>query len=620
MCGIAGIINFDRDKIDTELLKSMTGVIRHRGPDGEGFYTNSRGNVGFGYRELSITGSKTLSQLVSNEDETIWIVFDGAIYNSSNLRKELELKGHRFKTNNNAEVIIHCYEKYGEERCLEQLRGPFAFAIWDERKQKLFLARDRVGQKPLSYFYDGKRFIFASEIKAILEDRTISRQLNYQALDEYFSYGYIGAPRSIFKNIHKLKPAHYMIVDESGVTERPYWEILFTGEFEGLPDNELIEGFLERFEEAVKIRMTDEVPTGALLSGGFDSSSIVAMMARNFPEPIKTFTIGFKEETFNEARYAQIVAEHFGTEHHTFTVTPDLVGILEELVWQYDEPFGDSSAVPTYYATKLAREHVPVVLSGDGGDELLGGYNRYLRALGKLKYDQGFYWNMKPLAKMVTRYYPRYAPGGNLLRDLSLDKYERFSRLQAAFRQDVKGFLYSNDFKQKLSGFDPLYIKLHPISKDMDFLSNLQFNDFKHYLPDDGIVKVERMAALNGLDVRAPFMDRKLIEFVAKIPSQNKIQNGITKFLFKKAMQDILPQNIIQRSKTGFAIPIKSWLRGELWSFVQEMLGDRFKNRGYFSKKGVSWLLRIHKSGLKNLDRKLWLLLCFEMWCQRYLD
>ncbi|MBA7489516.1 Asparagine synthetase [glutamine-hydrolyzing] 1 [subsurface metagenome] len=619
MSGIAGIINFDKDKIDTGLLKRMMDVMRHRGPDGEGFYTNSRGNVGFSYRKLSVTGSKTSCQPVSNEDETIWIICDGTIYNSSDLRKELESKGHRFKTNNNAEVIIHCYEEYDEERCLEQLQGPFAFAIWNERKQKLFLARDRVGQKPLSYFYDGKRFICVSEIKAILEDRTISRELNYQALDEYFSYGYIGAPRSIFKEIHKLKPAHYMVVDERGVTERPYWEILFTGEFEGRPDNELIQGFLERFEEAVKIRMIDEVPTGALLSGGFDSSSIVAMMARNSSELIKTFTIGFKEEAFNEAPYAQIVAEHFGTEHHTLTVTPDLVGILEKLVWQYDEPFGDSSAVPTYYVTKLASEHVPVVLSGDGGDELLGGYNKYLRALGELKYDQGFYWNMKPLAKMLTRYYPRYAPGGNLLRDLSLDKYERFIRLQT-IRQDIKELLYSNDFKQKLRGFDLFHIKLHLISKDMDFLSNLQYNDFKYYLPNDGIVKVERMAALNGLDVRAPFMDRKLIEFVAKIPSQKKVQTGITKFLFKRAMQDILPWDIIQRSKAGFATPIKNWLTGELWSFVQEMLGDKFKNRGYFSKKGVSWLLRIHKSGLKNLDSKLWFLLCFEMWCQRYLD
>ena len=615
MCGICGIFNYgNKREVQEIIVRNMCRVMKHRGPDDEGVYVNEF--IGLGMRRLSIIDLVSGYQPIHNEDKTIWIVFNGEIYNYLNLRKNLLEKGHVFYTHSDTEVIIHLYEEYGE-KCVEQLRGMFAFAIWNENERKLILARDRLGQKPLHYYYDGEKFLFASEIKSILAYDTIKREMDFEAFDEYFTFGFISAPRSIYKNIRKVVPGNLLIFQNGRINQYPYWRLSFENNISHLEEEEIVAQLLAILEESVKIRMIADVPIGALLSGGIDSSTIVAMMTRNSSKPIKTFSIGFSEEDFDETHYARIVAQRFGTDHYECIVKPDFMSIIDEIVWQFDEPFGDDSALPTYYVSKITREKVTVALSGDGGDEVFGGYPMYLRAIADLEYDK-YPSPIKKIAKLMAYAYPRFLPKGRQLHKLASCDTDRFIERCFVFDPNSKNALYSKQVKAELQKTDASEFKRH-FFKDVhnqDFVTQRQYNDLMHYLPDDILAKVDRMSMLNSLETRSPFLDHKLIEFTASIPSNLKIHNGNTKYILKKSLEGILPKEILTRGKKGFGVPIKYWFSNELYPYCHEILSSQiFRKRGFFNQAAIEFLLKRQKNSGRG-SRKLWLLICFELWCR----
>ncbi len=498
MCGIAGIIDINSAP-EQGLIERMNRIMHHRGPDGEGYYLD--GPVALGHRRLSIIDLTGGGQPISNEDGTVWITFNGEIYNFQELRDELIVKGHCFTTRSDTETIVHAWEEFGES-CVEKFRGMFAFAVWDLRKQQLFAARDRLGKKPFYYWTDGKRLLFASEIKAILQDERVIRELDPAALADYLTYHYIPFPGTIFKGIRKLPPGHSMTVDASGrdemarldVSIRKYWDIAYVPE-DSLSEGEWIEALREKLREAVRIRLISEVPLGAFLSGGIDSSTVVALMSQVQSAPVKTFSIGFKEEDFSELVYARQVAERFGCEHHEFVVEPDAIEVLPKLAWEFDEPFADSSAIPTYYVSKLAREHVTVILSGDGGDETFAGYRRYGWAQEMCRYD----WLPSPLKKMLFgipgRFLPEGVKGKGTLLHLSKDPFERYAGLNTFAESPYLERLLSADQQaaigRELPDFSAMK-RFYDVQASSDYLTRIQYVDTKVYLAEDILTKVDR--------------------------------------------------------------------------------------------------------------------------------
>lgn len=623
MCGIAGFIDHSALSREerTDILNRMCQVIYHRGPDDQGMSID--GPVALGMRRLSIIDLTGGHQPMSGEDGTVTIVFNGEIYNFQELQPLLESRGHRFKTNSDTESIVHSYEEFSTA-CVNHLRGMFTFALWDEKAKTLMLARDRVGKKPLYYTETANgAFVFGSEIKSILEHPDVEREIDLEALDAYLTLGYVPDPLSIFRNIKRLPPGHTLTYAKGRITLQQYWDFNFEPN-ESLDEKSYVEELRALLEDAVRSRLISDVPLGAFLSGGIDSSTVVALMAKSMDQPVKTFSIGFREDSYNELRYARLTAEKYGTDHHEFFVTPDICDVADELVWHFDEPFADSSSIPTYVVSKLAREHVTVALSGDGGDELFGGYERYLVERSRRMFGQLPKVLRENVMSPLSHRLPHGARGRNLLHNLSLDPVERYLDSVSVYTSMNRELLYSEDLKQKLAVSLSLserfqqYAQRVSTGEDLDVLLYI---DSKTYLPGDILTKVDRMSMATSLETRAPLLDQKLIDFVTRIPAALKIVGRETKHIFKQAIRDLIPDEVMTRPKQGFGIPMSTWINQELRAKIRETLSDSLtRQRGYFEHSYVELLLKEHERGRRDHSKALWALLMLELWHRRFLD
>ena len=628
MCGIAGFVDLwaaseirVRDE-RAQTLDNMCRVIRHRGPDDQGVIVMD--GVALGMRRLSIIDLSGGRQPISNEDRAVTIVFNGEIYNYRDLQAELQIRGHRLETNSDTETIVHSYEEYGAA-CVESLRGMFSFAIWDDREKKLFIARDRVGKKPLYYSVTRQgTLVFGSELKSLLEHPEVTREINPDAIDAYFSLGYVPDPLAIFKNIEKLPPGHHLTFQNGRLSIERYWDFKYETNGNGHREDDYFDELRALLDEAVKIRLVSDVPLGAFLSGGIDSSTVVALMARHMDQPVKTFSIGFNEDSYNELKYARLTARKFGTEHHEFLVTPEICDVVDELAWHFDEPFADSSAIPTYMVSKLAREHVTVVLTGDGGDELFAGYTRYLTQQKRRGFNFVPSAIRKGLMDPVSRLLPHGALGRNYLYNVSLDSIDRYLDSVSIFTGPNKNLLYTSDFKGSLhddSQMSSFFNELSDNVKTSASLDSLLYIDSKTYLPGDILTKVDRASMAVSLEARVPLLDHKLIEFVTRIPAGMKMAGLETKHVFKQAVSDLIPAEILNRPKQGFGVPIEQWINRQLRSRIRDTLSDpRTQQRGYVSRSHVEVLLGEHESGRRDHSMALWSLLMLELWHRNFVD
>ena len=616
MCGIAGIIRWDQKPVAEGDLRAMCRAMVHRGPDEEGIYI--AGGVGLGMRRLSIIDLANGQQPVSNEDGTVWVVFNGEIYNYRELRRQLESRGHVFRTSSDTETIVHLYEDFGA-RAVDHLRGMFALAIWDERNRQILLARDRLGIKPLYYAEREGELVFASELKPILELQHIDRSLNWEAVNHLFTFLVTTSSQSIVDGVKKLEPARVAVASRGNAlrVER-YWDVTFEPD-EQASEGELIERLRALLVEAVQLHQVSDVPVGAFLSGGIDSSAVVATMSRLNAEPIKTFSVGFHDADYSELGHARRVAALCNTDHHEIVLDPDVIPIVEDLAWFLDEPFGDTSAIPTYMVSKLAAEHVKVVLTGDGGDELFGGYDKYVVEDRERAYDR-VPAKFRRVAGAVGRAMPEGMRGRRFLRHLALDGYRRYLDAQTLIHADEMRRLFHADALAGMAHYDPLAASMSDLNGYSDWMSAVQYRDLQSYLPLDILTKVDRMTMAHSIEARPPLLDHRLVEFAATIPTRFRLQNGTTKYLFKKAMQGLLPAEIIDRTKQGFAVPLARWFRGELAGFCRDvLLSSTCRNRGYLNTSYIERLLQMHLRG-RDLDLQLWTLLSFELWCRRFLD
>jgi asparagine synthase (glutamine-hydrolysing) len=622
MCGITGIFHYASDEpIQHAVLQRMTDVIAHRGPDDDGFHV--AGRAGLGHRRLSIIDVAGGHQPIFNEDGAVAVVFNGEIYNYRELAKLVEARGHRFKTRSDTETIVHLYEEFGEG-CVAMLGGMFAFAVWDARNQTLLLARDRLGKKPLYYADVGGRLVFGSEIKSLLEHPHVPRDLDPEAVADFFSFEYVPAPKSIFKAVRKLRPAHYLVVTRDGVSEREYWDIDFSRP-EERSEGEWCERLIEKLRAAVSCRLMSEVPLGAFLSGGVDSSTVVALMSEITKRPVVTASIGFTVEKYSEVEDARRFAAHVGADHHERIVNPDAVAVVEKLAWHYDEPFADSSAVPTFYVSQVAREFVTVALSGDGGDENFAGYRRYRfdaaenRVRGLLpaalrKPTFGALAALYPKADWL----PRPLRAKTTLHNLSLDPAEAyFNSVYGALVRERDGLL-SGDVTAELNGYSPFGVFRHHFdrARTNDALSRVQYVDIKTYLTDDILAKVDRASMAVSLEVRCPLLDHEFMELAARIPSRLKLKDGAGKYILKRAVSRVLPPEVLTRRKQGFSIPLAEWLRGELRELATSALFD--VNDDLLNRASVERLWRQHQSGLSDFSRPLWAILMFRLWQRQF--
>jgi asparagine synthase (glutamine-hydrolysing) len=618
VCGIAGIVRWDQRPVLEHEIRAMCGAMVHRGPDDEGIYLGD--GVAIGMRRLSIIDLDNGHQPVSNEDGSVWIVFNGEIYNYQDLRRDLIARGHAFRTNSDTETIVHLYEEYGAG-CVDHLRGMFGFAIWDTRTRELLLARDRLGIKPLYYAERNGELLFASELKPILQIEGVNRSLNWQAVGHLFTSLATPGDQSIVEGVKKLEPARVAIARAG----RPlhihrYWDVTFEPN-EKATEGELVEQLRSILNESVVLHQVSDVPVGAFLSGGIDSSAIVAMMAKPAGGRLKTFSIGFAEARFDELAHARAVAKQFGTDHYDLVLRPDAVQIVEDLTWYLDEPFGDTSAIPTYMVSKLAAEHVKVVLSGDGGDELFAGYDKYVVEGRERAYDRlpGI---VKKGASAIGSFMPHGMKGRRFLKHLALSGGDRYLDAQSLFHSDEMPRLFQRGAFEQIAG-EPAttgpYDRLSGAGNG-DWLADIQYRDLHHYLPLDILTKVDRMTMAHSLEARPPLLDHKLAEFAATIPARLRIKGTTTKYLFKQAMRGVLPDAIIDRQKHGFAVPIAHWFRGELAGFARDvLLSDTCRQRGILDTRFVERLLHLNAQG-RDLDLQLWTALSFEMWCRRFLD
>ena len=618
MCGIAGIVRWDGAPIPEHEIRGMCSAIVHRGPDDEGVYLGD--GVALGMRRLSIIDLEGGHQPMSNEDGSVWIVFNGEVYNYRELRHDLEQRGHIFRTDSDTEVIVHLYEESGPQ-CVDRLRGMFAFAIWDEHKRQLLLARDRLGIKPLYYAERGNELLFASELKPILQLARVPRAIDWGAAHHLFTFLTTPATRSIVAGIAKLEPARTAVASRSNPHLRidKYWDVQFSPN-ERASEGELVEQLRAVLAESVALHQISDVPVGAFLSGGIDSSAVVALMSRPAAGRLKTFSIGFAESQFDELRYARDVAARFQTDHHDLVIRPDVVKIVEDLTWYLDEPFGDTSAIPTYMVSKLAAEHVKVVLSGDGGDELFAGYDKYVVEQHERRFDR-IPRALRAIAGGIGRALPPGTTGRRFLRHLALDGAGRYLDASTMFQADEMRRLFRPDAYRSLQQHSPVTESLARLrGYGDDWLAAVQYHDIHAYLPLDILTKVDRATMAHSLEARPPLLDHRLAEFAATIPAQYRLRGGTTKYLFKQAMRGILPDAIIDRQKHGFAVPIAAWLRGDLAQFARGLLlSSACRDRGVFDTAQVERLLTLNARG-RDLDLQLWTMLSFELWCQRFMD
>jgi asparagine synthase (glutamine-hydrolysing) len=595
----------------------MCGAISHRGPDDDGFYFGSE--VALGMRRLAIIDLAAGMQPVHNEDATVWAVFNGEIYNYRSLRNDLVARGHRFYTESDTEVIVHLYEERGA-LCVEAMRGMFAFAVWDERRQSLLLARDRLGVKPLYYAEVAGRLVFASEIKSMLQLPDVQAELNWESVSHLFTFLATPPRESILKGIHKLEPGHILMASpHNGLRTQRYWGIAFEPEH-GRSEDEYVEALREKLTESVALRMVSDVPVGAFLSGGIDSSTVVATMSRLSSEPVRTFSIGFNDEAYDERPFARLVADHFGTRHYERVLDPDALGVLEDLTWYLDEPFGDPSAIPTYFVSKLAAEHVKVVLSGDGGDELFAGYDRYRVAAHERVLDR----LPSPARKVIGSIgalLPEGMRGRNWLNHVALSGLARYLDTVTLFRHEQRRRLFRPEIYKQMAHYDPWQALADRLpARQSDWLATFQYIDLTSYLPLDILTKVDRMSMAHSIEAREPLLDHTLVELAARLPLGLRFDGQTTKYLLKKALRGLLPDAIIDRPKRGFAVPLGRWFRGRLTGFVADLLLDpHSRTRAFFDASYVRELLRRHERG-RELDLHLWTLLSFELWCRRFLD
>ncbi len=608
MCGITGKLRFDKKPVSEGELKIMADAISHRGPDQLGIFCKE--NIGFGFRRLSIIDlSPAGNQPMCDNEEKVWIVFNGEIYNFISLREELEKDGVRFRSKTDTEVIIYLYKKYGVD-CLKKLRGMFAFAIWDENKQQLFLARDRVGKKPLKYYIDKDVFIFSSELKSILKNPEVKKEPEQADIANYLSFQYVPSPSTGFKGIKKLPPAHYCIVKENGELEiKRYWNLDYREKWQ-LSEEEWIDKIINKLEESVKLRMMSDVPLGAFLSGGIDSSAIVALMSKYSNNPVKTFSIGFNEATHNELPYAKTTAIKFNTEHREFMVTPNILEIIPKIAYYYEEPYADSSAIPSWYLAEITKQYVTVALNGDGGDENFAGYLRY-----------NFYQIVNKHPTLATIF-------GPLVARLFLKPKWRQEKAIKLIKELKKGSSAAEKYFPLIAYMDDYPNHAIEILKNKfdealsnDSLDQLLWVDINSYLPNDLLVKMDIASMAHSLETRSPLLDHEFMELTAKIPSSLKLRGNTNKYIFKKALKKLLPAEILNRPKMGFSMPIENWFKKALLPYLKEtILSSKAVDRSPLPKIEIERLIENHVSGKNNYANQLWTLLMLEEWYKQYFN
>jgi len=624
MCGITGIVASEpRGVVHANTIHRMCQTLVHRGPDDEGIRVMD--GAGIGMRRLSIIDLAGGHQPIHNEDETIWVVFNGEIYNFPDLRPELEDRGHRFYTNTDTEVIVHLYEEHGAN-CVRKLRGMFAFAVYDERRRHLLLARDRLGIKPLYYAFKNGRLLFGSEIKAILAAAPELKELDSQGILHYFHFGYIPDPLTAFTDIKKLPPGYVLEFADGKLTTRQYWNLPEFGTHMRRPEEECLEEMEQRLAEAVRIRLISDVPLGALLSGGVDSSLVVALMARASSKPVETFTIAFQNEDYNEAHHARLVAQRFGTKHHELVVEPNIMETLEGLTRTLEEPFADSSMIPTYHVCQMARQHVTVALSGDGGDELFAGYDRY-----RINYRRR-YFDIIPSTvgswyrERVYPRLPRGLRGRKFSYNITLPQRERYLDIPTFLPGLDREFsILSEDFRAFAKHIaDPwdTFRNYYESAPACDLLSRMQYLDVKTYLAGDILTKVDRMSMATSLEARVPILDHMFVEWATGLPPQWKLRGSKQKYILKKLAERVgVPREVLYRPKQGFALPLNHWFRAELKKELLEILLEkRTLQRGYLREQAVRQLLDAHLSGRRDHKGSIWLLLIFELWHRNFLE
>jgi len=627
MCGICGKFAFDSQAmVSPSLVKAMADSIRHRGPDDEGYYV--AGQIGLGFRRLSIIDLKSGHQPLANEDDSIWIVFNGEIYNYQELRAFLLEKGHTFKTRTDTEVIVHLYEEFGPA-CLEKLRGMFSFAIWDQNAKTLFLARDRVGIKPLYYHLTGTALVFASEIKAILADPSVDREVAPELIDRFLTFQYMPGEETLLKGIQKLAPGHYLLVKDGQPVIRQYWDLQFAESAQDKSVEQAEAELLKLLSETVGQHMIADVPVGILLSGGVDSTGVLSLAADNTDKKIATFTVGFSGEHFADERpYARLAAKRYGTQHYEMTISAgDFAAFMPKYVWHMEEPVCEPPAIALYYVSKLAREHVTVLLSGEGGDEAFAGYSNYRNLVWLERIKRGGPLLNSALAggmslgnslfgmSRLTKYVP-------LMQDRFPDYY--YSRTSNPHRTTGNGLggVYSADFRGAIDrdlSIEPMRA-LQSRVRGLNTLDAMLYIDTKTWLPDDLLIKADKMTMANSIELRVPLLDHKVLEFAASLPSRLKLNGLKTKFILKKALSSRIPKEIRDRKKTGFPVPYESWLRTDLKDLVWDVLTDsRTTNRGYFSKTAVEGLLRANSNG-SDYSKAIFSLVSLELWQRTFLE
>ncbi len=628
MCGIVGFVNSGSRTASREILEKMNRCIIHRGPDEDGFFV--RENVALAMRRLAIIDLAGGQQPIYNEDRTKAIVFNGEIYNFQELREDLDKRGHKFYTNSDTEIIVHLYDEFGAG-CINYLRGMFAFAIWDETDKSLFIARDRVGKKPVLYSHQPNGdLIFGSEFTALLAHPAITREVDYKAIDGYMSYLCVPAPQTAFKEIRKLEPAHWLRWKDGKIETKRYWQPDFSKKIK-ISETEAIEETTRILRESTKLRMISEVPLGAFLSGGVDSSIVVALMAQESSQPVKTFSIGFEEQDYSELKYAKRVAEHIGAEYNEFVVKPNALEILPLLVEHYGEPYADSSAIPTYYVAKETRKFVTVALNGDGGDESFAGYERHTAMAIAEKYHLlPEFLRRRVIEKIVNlvptseiKRYSRVRDAKRFLQVAGLPKTERYFRWMSTFNREAKKHLYTNDFINQIVGENPSVFldRWFEQSNGSGIVDTTLLIDQMTYLPNDLLVKVDIATMANSLEARSPFLDHKVIEFAASLPENLKMQRFETKSLLKKVAAKLVPREVVYRRKMGFGVPIGNWFRGEMKGFVREiLLSEKSLKRGIVKPETLEKYVREHTNSERDHAAQIWSLLMLELWFQKFID
>ena len=623
MCGIAGRFNYDAQQpVDRGCLVAMTDAVAHRGPDADGYY-EGRG-IGLGHRRLSIIDLATGDQPLGNEDGSVQVVFNGEIYNFAEVRAQLIGLGHTFRTNSDTEVIAHGYEQWGAH-LVDRFRGMFAFAVWDEKARRLLLARDRLGVKPLFYCeLPGRGVVFGSEIKSILQDPEVSRDWRPEAIDAYLTLLYIPAPETAYRDVRKLPPGHVLIAEKGSIQVSRYWDLEFTGADDDISEDAYLQQLDGLLRESVGLRLISDVPLGAFLSGGIDSSTVVAYMKEVSDSPPVTIAVGFDHAAFDEVRHAETVARHLGCQFHALVADPRVDDLLPRLAWHFDEPFADSSAVPTYYVSKAARELVTVALSGDGGDELWAGYARHRVEQWEQRARASF-GSGRHLAGWIGQALPLSLKGARSLRHLALEPDEAYARKHAygMFEPEAKQRLYTHDFARSVRHADAFasFRAAYRECASNDPIDRALYVDARTYMIDDVLTKVDRMSMAVSLEAREPLLDHKLLEFAARVPVSLKLKDGRSKYLLRRILERRVPQSITERGKRGFAAPIGEWLRGPLAPMAADLLLDgRLGDRGIFDRREVARIWDEHRTRRQDHPHRLWQLVMLELWFRQFID